>query len=267
MTAVVVAATAVQAVAATDFLSASHASSEAFRTATLLKTLPVNALISGEKGCGKRKLAQVILPGAVAMDASEFDNVLNALESNNELVLTHIEACPNHTKLLERITQTSTRVVATSSAEYLPDTVKEFFSVKIVLPPLCERFEDVELLSRYFLQEADALFGIAAGASMIPSQPDLTENAYSLRRQIFFERLMGSIGEEEVMQVMERFLSNRLGSHNDYRKFLHLYEAPLIRSGLQRFKSQLQLSERLGLNRNTLRKKIAENETYIKEEN
>jgi len=37
-------------------------------------------------------------------------------------------------------------------------------------------------------------------------------------------------------------------------KFLHLYEVPIIKAGLQRFKSQLQLSEKLGLNRNTLRK-------------
>ena len=98
--------------------------------------------------------------------------------------------------------------------------------------------------------------------SLHGKQPDLSENAYSLRKQIFFERLMGGVGEAEVMQVMERYLQLKMGSHNDYRKFLHLYEVPLIRTGLKMFKSQLQLAERLGLNRNTLRKKIAENEEY-----
>jgi DNA-binding protein Fis len=93
-------------------------------------------------------------------------------------------------------------------------------------------------------------------------KPDLSANAYSLRKQIYFERLLGGVGEGEVIQVMERFLQNNMGSHNDYRKFLHLYEVPLIRMGLRKFKSQLQLAERLGLNRNTLRKKIAENEQY-----
>ena len=61
---------------------------------------------------------------------------------------------------------------------------------------------------------------------------------------------------------MENFLIEKIGSNNDYRNFLHLYEVPLIQAGIKRFKSQLQLSERLGLNRNTLRKKIAENEAF-----
>jgi DNA-binding protein Fis len=41
-----------------------------------------------------------------------------------------------------------------------------------------------------------------------------------------------------------------------------LYEVPLIRAGIKRFKSQLQLADKLGLNRNTLRKKIADHSDY-----
>lgn len=251
---------------ATDFLAASHASTEALKTATLLKTLQVNTLISGPKGCGKRTLAHVILPNAVTMEALDFDNVLNALESNSEIVLTHIEQCPNITLLLEKISQAKIRVIATVASEYLPDILLDFFSVKIVLPPLSDRVEDVELLLVQFSKEADMMLGMEGGEPLMTQQPDLSENAYSLRRQIFFERLMGSIEEDQVIQVMERYLSSRLGSNNDYRKFVHLYEVPLIRTGLKLFKSQLQLSERLGLNRNTLRKKIAENSAFLKEE-
>lgn len=252
--------------AATDFLAASHASTEALKTATLLKTLQVNALISGAKGCGKRTLSQVILPNAISLEASDFDNVLNALESNNEIVLTHIEHCPNITLLLERILEVKIRIIATASSDYLPDTVRDFFSVKIILPPLSDRVEDVDLLIGQFSAEACNMLGVNGGDVRTPLYPDLSENAYSLRRQIFFEHLMGSVGEEEVIQVMERYLTSRLGSHNDYRKFLHLYEVPLIRVGLKIFKSQLQLAERLGLNRNTLRKKIAENSAFLKED-
>ena len=63
---------------------------------------------------------------------------------------------------------------------------------------------------------------------------------------------------------MENYLYNKLGSNSDYRENLYLYEVPLIKSGLKKFKSQLQLSDKLGLNRNTLRKKIADNKQYIK---
>jgi len=249
-------------VAATDFLAASHASTEALRTATLLKTLQVNALISGAKGTGKQTLARIILPNAVILDARDFENVLNALESNDEVVLTHIEHCPNITLLLERIKSEKVRLIATASSEYLSETLRDFFSVKMALPPLRERPEDVELLITHFSAEADRIFDLHPEEALQGKKPDLSENAYSLRKQIFFERLMGGVGEAEVMQVMERYLQAKMGSHNDYRKFLHLYEVPLIRTGLKMFKSQLQLAERLGLNRNTLRKKIAENEHF-----
>ena len=248
--------------AATDFLAASHASTEALRTATLLKTLQVNALISGAKGTGKQTLAKVILPNAVTLDARDFENVLNALESNDEVVLTHIEHCPNITLLLERVKAEKIRLIATATSEYLSETLRDFFSVKMALPSLRERPEDVELLIEHFGAEADRIFDMVSENTLLDKQPDLSENAYSLRKQIFFERLMGGVGEAEVMQVMERYLQSYMGSHNDYRKFLHLYEVPLIRTGLKMFKSQLQLAERLGLNRNTLRKKIAENEGH-----
>jgi DNA-binding protein Fis len=63
---------------------------------------------------------------------------------------------------------------------------------------------------------------------------------------------------------MQNYLVDRLGSNNDYRKFLYLYEVPLIKAGLFRFKSQSQLADKLGLNRNTLRKKITENKNHLK---
>ncbi len=262
MTATAAVVAAAQAVAATEFLAASHASTEALRTASLLKTLQVNALINGVKGTGKRTLARVILPNAVTLDARDFDNVLTALESNNEVVLTHIDHCPNITLLLERIQSEKVRLIATAASDYLSDVLRDFFSVKITLTPLEERPEDVELLLEYFNEEANRVFGLENDSLPLTNKPDLRDNAYSLRKQIYFERLMGGIGEAEVIQVMERYLQKEMGSNNDYRKFLHLYEVPLIRTGLKMFKSQLQLSERLGLNRNTLRKKIADNELY-----
>ena len=65
------------------------------------------------------------------------------------------------------------------------------------------------------------------------------------------------------MEIIEKYLLNKIGSNSDYRNFLYLYEVPLIKAGLTKFKSQLKLSDKLGLNRNTLRKKIAENKAYL----
>lgn len=75
--------------------------------------------------------------------------------------------------------------------------------------------------------------------------------------------LLQDIQEDELMEILQNYLLKQLGSNNDYKKFLHLYEVPIIKAGLQRFKSQLQLSGKLGLNRNTLRKKMADNINYL----
>jgi len=75
--------------------------------------------------------------------------------------------------------------------------------------------------------------------------------------------LLQDIQDTELIEIIQNYLYDKLGSNNDYKNFLYLYEVPLINAGLSRFKSQLQLSDRLGLNRNTLRKKIADNKEYL----
>ena len=131
------------------------------------------------------------------------------------------------------------------------------------LPPLSQREEDVELLIEKFAQEASLLFGSDEDFSITNFKPDLTQNASSLRRQVMISYLLQDIQDIELMDIMENYLYNKLGSNSDYRNFLYLYEAPLIRAGLNKFKSQLQLSDKLGLNRNTLRKKISDNKLYL----
>lgn len=247
---------------ATKFVTASNASAEAFKTANLLKLLSVNALITGKKGTGKLSLARHILPDAPVIDASHFDELLVALQSNTSLIIAHIEKTPNFHTLFEQISRTAVRVIATGSERFAQDGLDELFTVKVYLPPLQERPEDVEALKRQYVDEARIIFGAGKAIDVDHLEADLSDNAASLRRQIYMSYLLNNISEAELMQLMEEYLLERLGSNNDYRKFLHLYEAPLIKAGLTRFKSQLQLSNKLGLNRNTLRKKIADNKEY-----
>jgi DNA-binding NtrC family response regulator len=150
----------------------------------------------------------------------------------------------------------------TSSDSVQNEFLQEAFSVRIHLPPLSERLEDVDALLELFMQEANVIFGDDKPFVMPRYEFDLSRNAISLRKQLFLHYQFSNIGESDLMAIMEQYLSDKLGSKNDYRNYLHLYEVPLIRVGLKQFKSQLQLSDKLGLNRNTLRKKIAENSHY-----
>jgi DNA-binding protein Fis len=64
---------------------------------------------------------------------------------------------------------------------------------------------------------------------------------------------------EDIEEILYYYLLKHLKGNDAYRENLRLYEKPLIKAGLEKFGSQLKLSEILGINRNTLRKKIHEN--------
>ena len=255
---------AAAAVDVTNFITASDASSKAFKTASLLKTLTVNALIMGEEGVGKRSLASFILPDASVIDASNFDELFVALESAKELIITNIDNSPNLNRLIATIQEKNVRVIATSKQSFNSESIDELFSVKFDIPPLRERMEDVAPLVEKFTQEAAELFGVNDLFNSRNFKADLSKNADSLRRQVMINYLLQDIQDVELMDIIENYLYDKLGSNSDYRNFLYLYEVPLIRGGLKKFKSQLQLSDKLGLNRNTLRKKISENKQYLK---
>lgn len=252
-----------QVVVATSFITASEASYQALKTATLLKTLNVNALIMGETGVGKKCLASFILPDASIVDASHFDELLVSLESCSELIITNIENSPNIKRLIQTIKEKQVRIIATSKQTFSNEFIDDLFSVKFDIPSLSKRMEDVELLIKLFEVEAVTLFGGEQKVDLADFTPDLSQNAKSLKRQVMVRYLHQDMQDKELMQIIENYLHDKIGSQSDYRKYLYLYEAPLIRAGLDRFTSQLQLSDKLGLNRNTLRKKIADNKKYL----
>ncbi|MFZ2969402.1 MAG: helix-turn-helix domain-containing protein [Sulfuricurvum sp.] len=249
------------AVDVTNFVTASNASLEAFKTANLLKGLSVSAIIIGARGTGKRSLARYILPHAPVIDAKNFDELLDALVKNSTLIVHKIDDIPNLKRFEETLSRTKTRIIATGEYRFSPEQLENIFSIRLVIPPLHERPEDTQLLAALFAKEAQEVLGTLSPIALDFS-PDVSDNSLSLRRQVYLQSLLGSIEEEDIMTIMEGFLVQKLGGNNDYRRFLPLFEVPLIKAGMKRFKSQLQLADKLGLNRNTLRKKIADHAAY-----
>ncbi len=254
----------VQVVDATNFVTACASSAQAYKTATLLKTLSVNALISGEIGVGKKTLAKYILSDANLYDASEYEEILLALQNLKEIIIVNFENIPNIKKVLDLVKEKKVRLVATANSSFYSEYIDDAFSVKFDIPPLSSREEDVKELIKIYMDEAAKLFKTSAVLDMKNFRPDLSQNSNSLRRQLMISSLLQDINDIELMDILENYIEDKLGSNSDYRKFLYLYEVPLIRAGLVKFKSQLQLSDKLGLNRNTLRKKIADNKGYLK---
>ena len=242
----------------TSYIANSRASLEALKSANLLKSLNINAIIVGEAGTGKEILAKFILPQAQVVDGNSLVEVLSFISANDLIIIKNFDKISNFQTLKNAIDEHKTRVIATSRTELLDKISSEFFSLKITIPPLIERQEDIEPLVKKFFEEVSTIFGKNSSddISLKNLNPDLSKNCYSLRKSVYIKYLINSLGEEDVMQVMEEFLSKKLGGRNDYRDQLYLFDVPMLRAGFKKFNSQLNMSEKFGLNRNTLRKKI-----------
>lgn len=250
-------AAAVEVVDHTNYIAKSRASIEALKSANLLKSVSINALILGENGVGKETLARHII-NAPVIDASSFNELLALIETNNSLIVKNFHKISNYKKLKIALEAHKTRIIATSSLPIGETLTDEFFSLKITIPPLREREEDILPLMEKFASEAQMMFNgsLEEYIALHEIAPDVSKNCYSLRRSVYNAYLMNSFGEEEILTMMEHFLSERIGGRNDYRDLLYLFDVPMIRSGYKKFGSQLSISEKFGLNRNTLRKKI-----------
>ena len=242
----------------TNFIAKSRASLEALKSANLLKSLNLNALITGEEGSGKITLARYILPEAEIVDGSSLNEVLSLLAVNKSIIIRNFDKISSYQRFNTAMKNFNTRVIATSKNIFLDDLSSEYFSLKINILPLSERSEDLDLLIEKFFKEASVIFGsdIQRDIFLKNLNIDISSNCNSLKKSVYAHYFSCSLDEKDLMQIMEEYLLKQIGGKNDYRDQLYLFDVPMIRSGFKKFNSQLKISEKFGLNRNTLRKKI-----------
>jgi DNA-binding NtrC family response regulator len=249
-----------------NFIANSHSSKEAGRLANLLKNLNLSALIIGERGVGKTTLAQNIVDANI-IDGEDFSTLVRALGSNSTLIVKNFDKVSNFILLKDSLKTNPTRIIATSTKKLDEKITDIFFGLKIVIPPLSERPEDIEALAQKFYEEAINIFtgnNDKKPVNIKEINLDLSANAYSLKRSVYSAFLVEQFEEKDILNLLERFLMQRLGSGDDYRKLLYLFDVPLLKAGFKKFHSQLAISKNFGLNRNTLRKKISELHHFFK---
>jgi len=248
-----------------NYIAISKNSKEILNSAHLLQSVEVNALISGEAGVGKKSLAKYILPKAPLFKAKNLqqdiaDNIINL--QNCSIIIDKIENITNIDLLINWVNENGIRVVATTMKDDLNAKVEELFSITIELPPLKDREEDVKALTSKFSKEASNTLDLDV---IVPSRLmiNISNNAHSLRKSIYFSYLFETIGEDEILMFMENYMFSNMEGENSYKDFLYLLEVPMLKAATKKYKSQVQMAKHLGLNRITLRKKLDSHKEFL----
>ena len=225
--------------------------------ALVATSLHVNVLITGEIGVGKRALSYSVSSNANSYNIKEIEKLIRDKQFDfdlvSELIIFDIDKATNLIQFLELCEMHNIRLIATATLQR--ESFNEKFLIRIDLPPLSERVEDIEALKEFYLINAKKLFSVE-DVDEKKLIIDLSQNARSLRKSIYQSVSVQSMKRDDIFIFMEQILSKKMESTKTYKELLELFEIPLLQVAKKRFKSQVKMADSLDINRNTLRKKI-----------
>ena len=236
------------------FIAKSDESKKILNIVQVSSNLPVNVVIRGESGVGKKLLAKEILPNAICMDgkfleSSIINNTIN-IDQYKELIITNIHQVLNKKEFLNNLI--NIKIIATSKT--LIHDIEEQFAIKVDISPLAERQEDLDEISNIYIKDANTIYN--SNVSLDSLDIDISQNGTSLKKSIYKNTLLLSMNHDDINTALENFIATKLDEGSTYKYFLKVIEIPLLNMAKAKFKSQLQMATKLNLNRITLRKKI-----------
>jgi DNA-binding NtrC family response regulator len=235
-------------------ISESEAVKQILRGLQLTHSLYVASILIGPPFTGKRTLVRALFPGVPEVDGRDGEAVKKSLALENELIITSFEELSG----AEQLDFQNKRIIAIADREINPRIADEKFAFIYRMPPLKERPEDIKAYVQLFLAEAREIFHCAGEVELGPKRLEIGENLRSLRASVYREVLFQSMSAADIESALYHLFARSLEGNNAYRENLGILERPMLKAGLERYGSQLKLAEVLGINRNTLRKKLHE---------
>lgn len=237
------------------FFTTSEKVKHIIKSFNLTKSLFVSSIIIGDAHTGKRTLARYLFPDTNIVSGKDQNAVKNALMHHDELIITDFEKLSNQNTL----DFSNKRIIATANYIGNPTVIDDLFAFIYNMPSLKERPEDVTYLRDLFIKEAkETLLITQEEIAVEEMQLSLATNAQSLKKSIYYYLVKQNMSIEDINDMLYDYFIKHFEGNDNYREHLGIYEKPLIEAGLKKYGSQLQLSSALGINRNTLRKKIHE---------
>ncbi len=225
------------------------------RGLNLTRTLFVSSIIIGEPYTGKRTLVRSIFPNTPVVDgSSSMEYLERVLSENSELIIESFE------KVKEPLALNfdNKRVIAISDTSIRERDIDELFAFIYRIPSLKDRVEDIPVFKDYYIKKACQDLMIDSKIEIDETSLDISANLKSLKASVYKEALCQTSDKERLKRALYHYFMRNLDEPNGYKEHLELFERALLEAGLQKFGSQLKLSNVLGINRNTLRKKLNE---------
>ncbi len=236
-----------------EFIAVSSQMQEVKKLIALVRGINVNTIVMGDVGVGKTLVATTIIPNAIVVHGDRPEDVIKALKSFDEVIIEDFDKLPNTDLPFFE----GKKIVATSKKRIKDSTLDRLFGIKIEIPSLTERKSDLESLKEHFLDKAKKELNINSYVNMSAIATDITENCHSLKRAVYQALLCNDITKEQLGLIMEEyFFENMDDSEENYKLFLDVFDGAIINANYRKYKSQLMMSYKMGINRNTLRKKI-----------
>lgn len=244
-----------------NFIALSASSKKALQVAQMSASLPINILILGDKGVGKKLLAKEILQNSNSYDAIEIEQLIQHknidIDSLKSLIIYNVDKLLNKNQFFDRLHDI--KIIATSNLEY--NDSENIFPVKIKLESLSKREEDLDELISIYTNEANKIY--LSNKTIKDVKVDISTNGISLKQSIFKSVLLNSITKDEMMDIMYNYFIDELKEENkSYKELLEIFEIPLLKASKKISKSQVQMAKQLDINRITLRKKLT---TYFED--
>ena len=241
-----------------EFLYGSKYYEKIIKGLKLTKPLFVASIIIGPEHTGKKTLAKKLFKKAVFIDAKKVNNIEKAMSDGNSFVIYNFE----HIKNIDAINFENRSILALANHKPPTKKLEQIFSFIYEIPPLSERPEDLDLLIEHFKKLAIKELSLPKeqieNLEIKREKLDLSSNNKSLRASIFKQALYSTLQREDLEEILYEYFLRNIEKESNYAKNLSLFEIPFIKAGLEKYRSQLQLSNALGINRNTLRKKVDE---------
>ncbi len=230
----------------------SEAVQQIIKSLTLTRTLHVSSIIIGEPWSGRRSLVRHLFPDLPMVDGRDQEAVETLLDHTHALIIEHYEKLPN----AEQLDFADKHIIAIADYAGNARALDETFAFIYRMPPLRDRPEDIRLYADLYRKEAAETLMLDAEISLPGSALDIHQNLRSLRASIYREMLLQNSDRDTLERGFYHYFLDTLPEESDYHRHLGLFEKPLLEAGLKVYGSQLRLADALGINRNTLRKKI-----------